>query len=123
MSTVPSPRTNEYRQLSTQTLAWLADRSPASTPVRAVWTMLTELERAGDHPGILGALYSILLDHQPVSRRGRCRGCRRFSWRRVWRRRPFPCRVWINTHFELHGFFSGNHARTPASHGFRGQSG
>jgi hypothetical protein len=113
MPPVPRPRAEEYQQLSAQTLGWLADRPPASTPVRAVWTTLAELEHAGDHPGILRALRAILLDHQPVNRGGRCRACRRLSWRRLWRRRPFPCGVWIKTHFALQGIFSGTRLSTP----------
>lgn len=108
MSLLPRPRTDGYRQLSAQTLAWLAERPPIRTVVRWVWDTLSELERAGHDPGALAALRTILLSHQPPNRAGRCRACPRFSWRRLWRRPPFPCGVWMTTHFELQGFFSDN---------------
>lgn len=119
MSTMPSPRASGSRQLSAQTLAWLTDRPHVRTVVRWVWTRLTELERAGHDPGALGALRAVLLDHQPPTRAGRCRACRRFSWRLLWRRCPFPCGVWMTIHVELQGLFSGNCSRTPASHALR----
>ncbi len=104
MSPAPRPQAGVAQHLSPQTLAWLADRPHASKPVHWVWTTLTELERANHHPGALGALRSILLDHQPLTRTGRCRTCRRFSWRR----RPFPCAVWMTIHFKLQGLFNGS---------------
>ena len=76
MSHAPPSRTDEYRQLAAPTLVWLGDRSAAGAPVRAVWTTLDELERAGDHPGVVDALRTILLDHQPIPRSGRCGACR-----------------------------------------------
>ncbi|MGH3984797.1 MAG: hypothetical protein ACRDST_19460 [Pseudonocardiaceae bacterium] len=93
MSIEPSPRAEGTRQLSAQTLAWLADRAQVRTVVCWVWDTLTELERVGYDPGALGVLRAVLLDHQPPTRTGRCRACRRFSWRRLWRRRTFPCGV------------------------------
>lgn len=114
MSTVPSPQADGSRQLSAQTLAWLADRSHVRTVVRWVWDTLTELERVGHDPGALGALRVVLLEHQPPTRAGRCPACRRFGWRRMWRRRTFPCGVWMTIHFELLGLFSGD-TRTPGT--------
>lgn len=108
MSTVPRPRADRRRQLSAQTLTWLAERPPMRPVIRWVWDTLTELERAGHDPGALAALRAILLFHQPPTRAGRCRACPRFSWRRLWRRPAFPCGVWMTTHFELQGFFSRN---------------
>ncbi|MGH8922384.1 MAG: hypothetical protein ACRD0H_29290, partial [Actinomycetes bacterium] len=72
----------------------------------SVWDRLAELERDGHDPGALAALRSQLLHHQPPTRAGRCRACRRFTWRRLWRHRPFPCTVWMMTHVELQGLFS-----------------
>ncbi len=112
MSTVSSPRAEGTRQLSAQTLAWLADRPHVRTVVRWVWDTLTELERVGHDPGAIGALRAVLLDHQPLTRAGRCRACRRHSRRRLWRRRAFPCGVWMTIHFELQGLFTGD-TRTP----------
>jgi hypothetical protein len=70
-----------------------------------VWNTLADLERNGQHLGTIAALRCVLIRHQPAIRAGRCRTCRRFSWRRLWRRRPFPCTVWMNTHIELHELF------------------
>ncbi|MGH3771570.1 MAG: hypothetical protein ACRDRW_09275 [Pseudonocardiaceae bacterium] len=66
-------------------------RPDAALPARTVeW--LAELERVGYHTGAIDALRSVLLDHQPATRRGRCRACRRVPWGR---RRRFPCLVWF----------------------------
>ncbi|MGH3781950.1 MAG: hypothetical protein ACRDRO_15340 [Pseudonocardiaceae bacterium] len=111
---MPSPRAEGTRQLSAQTLAWLAERPAIRTMVRRVWDTLTELERVGHDPGALAALRVVLLAHQPPTRAGRCRACPRFSWRRWWRRPAFPCGVWISTHFQLQGFFNGD-TRTPGT--------
>ncbi|MGH3992546.1 MAG: hypothetical protein ACRDSN_08775, partial [Pseudonocardiaceae bacterium] len=71
--------------LSTRTLDWLAHRPRDRDLVRSVWDTLTELERAGQQPGLIAALRSVLTHHQPTPA-GRCHTCRR-----AWRRRPFPC--------------------------------
>lgn len=121
MSTAPRPRADTARQFSAQTLTWLANQShQVRRVVHSVWATLTELEQATHHPGALNALRSILTDHQPTSRTGRCRACRRLSWRHLWRRRPFPCGVWMTTHLELQGLFNGNRAHPPVSHALRG---
>ncbi|MGH3831511.1 MAG: hypothetical protein ACRDRS_13885 [Pseudonocardiaceae bacterium] len=71
-----------------------------------MWGELAELERAGYHTGAIDALRSVLLDHQPTTRAGRCHGCRRLRWRcHITRRhhlipvpsfRHFPCLVWTS---------------------------
>jgi hypothetical protein len=93
--------------LSARTVEWLAERPHQRRFVRSVWDELAELERMGCHTGAIDALRSVLLNHQPVTRAGRCRACRRFSWRhrvvigRGWRLplpwwgRRFPCPVWF----------------------------
>jgi hypothetical protein len=106
MATVRRPVAEGTRQLSAQTLAWLAERPVIRMLVRRVWETLSELERAGHDPGALAALRAILLAHQPPTRAGRCRACPRLGWRRWWRRPAFPCGVWMSTHFRLQGFFS-----------------
>lgn len=85
-------------------MSWVAARPHARKVVGSVWDRLAELERASQHPGPVAALQSVLFHHQPRS--GRCCACRRLSWRRLWRRRPFPCTVWMTTHVELLGLFS-----------------
>jgi hypothetical protein len=50
--------------LSTQILAWLADRPHARKLVALVWDTLTNLERAGHHPGAIAALRFILVHHR-----------------------------------------------------------
>ena len=77
------------------------------TVVRWVWNTLTELERSGHDPGTITALRVILLEHQPSGRTGRCRTCRRRSWRCLWRRRRFPCAVWFTIQLSLQGLFTG----------------
>lgn len=92
-------------QLSTQTMAWLTDRPRARKLVGSVWDTLTDLERAGHHPGAMAALRFVLVHHQPPTRAGRCPHCR-FTWRRLWYRRPWPCVVWRQIHCELLGPFA-----------------
>jgi hypothetical protein len=91
------------RSLSPRTVAWLAERPHARVLVRSVWDMLAELERANHHPGTIAALRRVLVDHQPTPT-GRCRTCRR----RTWRRRRFPCVVWHQIRGNLFGLFSGD---------------
>lgn len=52
-------------QLSTRTVAWLADRPRARELVGSVWDTLTDLERAGHHPGAIAAVRFVLVHHQP----------------------------------------------------------
>jgi hypothetical protein len=107
MATEPIPRGDQTWQLSAQTLAWLAARPHVRRMVRSIWDKLADLEQDGHDAGTLAALRSQLIHHQPLTRTGRCRACHRFSWRRLWRRRPFPCTVWMTTHIELQELFGG----------------
>jgi hypothetical protein len=84
-STLPMARVDATLQLSTWTVAWLADHPAARRFVGSVWGKLTELQRSGHYPGAIDALRRILIQHQPT-RAGRCRTCRRVAGRR----RPFP---------------------------------
>ncbi|MCA1694026.1 MAG: hypothetical protein LC749_04460 [Actinobacteria bacterium] len=93
-------------QLSTRTVAWLADRPRARELVGSVWDTFTDLEHKGHHPGAIAALRFVLVHHQPPTPTGRCLHCR-FTWRRLWRRRPWPCVVWRQIHHELLGPFAG----------------
>jgi hypothetical protein len=98
-------------QLSTRTVAWLADRPRPRELVGSVWDTLTDLERAGHHPRTLAALRFVLIHHQPPTPTGRCPHCR-YTWHRLWRRRPWPCVIWRQIHHELLGpFASGAHHR------------
>ncbi len=94
----PTPRVDATLHLSTRTLDWLAQRSLPRVLVESVWDTLTELERAGHHAGAIAALRFVLIHHEPT-RAGRCRACRRVSWRR----RRFPCPVWRQIRGELLG--------------------
>jgi hypothetical protein len=78
-------------QLSAQTVAWLADRPYDRKFVRSIGNKLTDPELAGHHLDAIATLRVILSDHQFPTRTGRCRTCRRHTWRRLWRRRRFPC--------------------------------
>jgi hypothetical protein len=99
-------------QLPARTVAWLAQRPPARALVLSVWDALAELERAGYHPRPLAALRFVLAHHAPTPA-GRCRACRRVSWRGLWRRRRFPCVVWRQVRGELLGHLTptGAHRR------------
>lgn len=98
----PMPRVEAAPQLSARTVAWLAQRPLARSLVDSVWDTLAELERAGHHPRLLGALRFVLIHHEPTGR-GRCRACCRVRWRGLWRRRRFPCVVWRQVRGELLG--------------------
>ncbi|MGH3827585.1 MAG: hypothetical protein ACRDQX_10495 [Pseudonocardiaceae bacterium] len=104
----PRPETT----LPARTVRWLEGRPHIErTFVHAVWDALTELERFECPTGPIDALRSILLDHQPVTRSGRCHGCRRLNWRHriVWRyhlipfprQHRFPCLMWSQIGIEL----------------------
>lgn len=102
------------RHLSTRTVAWLANRPRARELVDSVWDTLTDLERAGHHPGVIAALRFVLVHHQPPTPTGRCPHCR-CTWRRLWCRRRWPCVVWRQVHHELLGPFarSAHHRQRP----------
>ena len=102
-STTQIPQVDVTLQLSARTVAWLADRPRARELVDSVWDKLAELEQAGHHLGTIAALRFVLIHHQPPSPTGRCRTCPRYTWRRLWRRRPFPCMVWRQVRGELLG--------------------
>ena len=83
-------------QLSQRTLAWLAERPHALHHVRSVWDALTD---SAERPDLVATLRAILVDHNFLTRTGRCHACRhtwRHTWRRGWtlRRRHFPCKIW-----------------------------
>ena len=101
-ATIPMPTVDATLQLSARTLNWLAQRPHARLVVDSVWEALAELQRAGHHPRLLAALRFVLIHHEPTSA-GRCRACRRVSWRGLWRRRRFPCVVWRQIGGELLG--------------------
>jgi len=90
-------------QLPPRTVAWLADHPQARQFVGSVWGKLAELERSGQYPGAIDALRRVLTRHQPTPW-GRCRTCRRMTWRR----RPFPCIVWHQIHCDLLGLSAGS---------------
>ncbi|MGH3549825.1 MAG: hypothetical protein ACRDQU_17295, partial [Pseudonocardiaceae bacterium] len=78
------------------TQRFLAGLPRHGDPVGAVWSRLTELERAGNDPTLVDALRAVLLPHQPP-RYGRCPTCSK----RCWRRPPWPCGVWRRVHLAL----------------------
>ncbi len=87
-STTPAPGADAVLYLSPRTVAWLADHPAARQLVGSVVDKLTELDRSGQYPGAINAPRRVLNPHQPTTA-GRCRTCRR----RTWRGRPFPCIV------------------------------
>ncbi len=101
-ATTPTPRADATLQLSARTLTWLAQRPHARALVDSVWDTLAELQRAGHPPRLLAALRFVLVHHEPTAA-GRCRACRRVSWRGLWRRRRFPCVIWRQIRGELLG--------------------
>lgn len=109
--TIPAPKTQTT--LSAPTVSWLTKHPDAREVVRSVWTTLTVLEQAGQHPGTLAALRFVLIHHQPPTRTGCCPTCRRLSWRRLWRRRRFPCVIWHQIRGELLGHLSITGYQTP----------
>jgi hypothetical protein len=100
-SSIPIPGADTT--LSARTVTWLAEHPDAREVVSSVWTTLTELEQAGQHPGTLAALRFVLIHHQPPTPTGYCPTCRRHSWRQRWRRRRFPCVIWRQIRGELLG--------------------
>ena len=106
------PTADATLHLSAHTLLWLAKRPVARALVDSVWNTLTEQETAGDPVRLVAALRFVLTHHQPTPA-GRCRACRRMSWRGLWRRRRFPCLVWRQIRGELLGHLaaSGFHRR------------
>ncbi len=60
VSTAPMLKVDATVHLSTRTLGWLADHPSARRLVRSVWDKLTELERAGQHPGPIDGLRRVL---------------------------------------------------------------
>ena len=64
-STTQTPQVDATLQLSTRTLAWLADHPHARRLVHSVWGTLAELERTGHHRGAINALRRVLTHHQP----------------------------------------------------------
>jgi hypothetical protein len=108
----PMPTVDTTLYLSARTVSWLAQRPQVRLVVDSVWDTLTELEAAGHHPRLLAAVRFVLVHHEPTAA-GRCRACRRGSWRSLWRRRRFPCLVWRQIRGELLGHLaaSGFHRR------------
>jgi hypothetical protein len=106
------PTADATLHLSAHTLSWLAKRPVARALVDSVWNTLTEQEAAGSPVRLVAALRFVLTHHQPTPA-GRCRACRRMSWRGLWRRRRFPCLVWRQIRGELLGHLtiSGFHRR------------
>ena len=111
-TTTPMPRADATLHLSIRTLDWLAQHSLHRVLVESVWDTLTELERAGHHAGAIAALRFVLVHHEPTPA-GRCRACRRVSWRR----RRFPCPVWRQIRGELLGHLAINGYHHRADHG------
>jgi hypothetical protein len=99
---LPMPQAQVTPLLPTRTLAWVAERPAACAVVESVWVTLAELEVAGHPPRLLAAMRFVLIHHEPT-RAGRCRACRRASWRGLWRRPRFPCVVWCQIRGELLG--------------------
>ena len=103
-STRPIARVDATLCLSARTLAWLVPRPLDLAVVESVWETLAELEATGHSPRLVAALRFVLIHHEPT-RVGRCRACRRGTWRSLWRRRRFPCVVWRQIRGELLGHF------------------
>jgi hypothetical protein len=107
--TAPIPRVMVPSRLSARTLAALAGRPPTRTLVRSTWDELAELERTGQLPDVLATVRAILIEHQILTRTGRClacrRGARRGGRRERWRR-SFPCEVWFLVNLGLQGLFT-----------------
>jgi len=106
-ATMPTSTVDVTLQLSARTVSWLADHPQARKLVSSVWDMLAELEQAGHHSQLIAALRRVLTSHQPTPA-GRCRTCHRFTWRRLWRHRSFPCLVWHQIRNELIGVLAGH---------------
>jgi hypothetical protein len=108
--TIPMPKVTPTAsplppmQLSEQTLAWLAERPHALHHVRSVWDALTD---SAERPDLVATLRTILIDHNFLTRTGRCHACRH-TWQRGWtlKRHHFPCKVWYTVELGLQGFFT-----------------
>ncbi|MGH3698056.1 MAG: hypothetical protein ACRDQY_01020 [Pseudonocardiaceae bacterium] len=98
-STSAAPGMDAALDLSSRTLAWLAEHPPVRKFARSVWDEITELERAGHRPATITRWRRVLADHGPTPS-GRCRACR--PWR--WRSSPFPCIVWHEIRSQLPSF-------------------
>jgi hypothetical protein len=94
------------------TQRFLAGPPRRGDPVGAVWSRLTELERADNDPTLIAALRAVLLPHQPP-RCGRCPGCPK----RWGRSRRWPCLVWYRVHVALFSACVGTAERGSASGG------
>lgn len=101
-------------QLSPRTWQRLANRPRERELVNAVWDRLAKLESLdGEHHlELVAALRFVLAHHQPDDE-GRCGACRRRSARHLWRRRSWPCVVWLQVHYELIGPFAGGGHHRP----------
>jgi hypothetical protein len=70
----------------------MTDQPHTRKLIYSLWNELTELEATREQPDALATLRFPLIEHQFLTRTGRCRGCHR-DWRRSWKlwRPGFPC--------------------------------
>lgn len=114
VSSPMAPGVDVSIRLSAETWERIEEWPWARDLVESVWARLDTLERDGHDPGTVAALRFVLEHHQPTST-GRCRACRPGGCQHLWRRRPWPCTVWMQIHYELVGSFAGcgHHRRQP----------